>query len=77
MDVALGITRHWDAENAGCGELVVGLRRQLGQLRGGELLRVVSRGAGTPVDLPAWCRLTGHSLVATAHPVYIIRKRPQ
>ena len=69
------ITRHWNAEHAGCGALIVGLKRQLEQIGAGDLLRVVARSEGAPADLPSWCRVTGHELVAADHPVYILRKK--
>ena len=30
----------------------------------GEVIRVHATDAGAPLDLPAWCRLTGETLVA-------------
>ena len=66
--------KRWDAGETGCGELIVGLRRQLGLLQSGDSLEVIARDAGAPADLPAWCRMTGHTLVSAAHPVYVIRK---
>ncbi len=64
----------WDAGETGCGQLIVGLRDQLEALRCGALLKVIARDAGAPADLPAWCRMTGHTLVSAAHPVYVIRE---
>ena len=64
----------WDAGETGCGQLIVGLRDQLEVLRCGASLKVIARDAGAPADLPAWCRMTGHTLVSAAHPVYVIRK---
>lgn len=77
MNDALEISKHWDAADIGCGTLIVGLKRQLGLIRGGDLLRVTARNAGAPADLPAWCRMTGHTLVSAEHPVYLVRKRQQ
>jgi len=64
----------WDAGEAGCGQLAVGLRDQVQPMRCGALLEVIARSGGAPVDLPAWCRMTGHTLVSATHPVYVIRK---
>lgn len=64
----------WDAGETGCGQLIVGLRSRIESLPPGALLEVIARDAGAPVDLPAWCRMTGHSLVSAAHPVYILQK---
>jgi tRNA 2-thiouridine synthesizing protein A len=66
--------KRWDAGESGCGQLAVGLRRQLALLGCGDSLKVVARNAGAPADLPAWCRITGHTLVSAAHPVYVIQK---
>ena len=65
----------WDAGETGCGQLIVGLRRQLEGLASGDLLELIARDAGAPYDLPAWCRMTGHTLVSAAHPVYVIQKK--
>jgi len=68
------VTHRWDAGESGCGQLIVQLRRQLGQLDPGDTLEVLARDAGAPVDLPVWCRLTGHRLVSAAHPFYVIQR---
>lgn len=69
------IARHWLAGESGCGSLILGLKKQLGQVRPGELLQVTAANAGARADLPAWCRVTGHSLVIADHPVYVLRKK--
>jgi tRNA 2-thiouridine synthesizing protein A len=66
--------KHWNAGDAGCGSLIVGLKRQLEQMKMGELLRVTAHSAGAPADIPAWCRMTGHSLVESNHPDYVFEK---
>ena len=69
------IAKYWWAGQAGCGSLIVGLKKQIGQLRGGELLHVTALSAGAGVDLPAWCRVTGHELMSADHPIYVLRKK--
>ena len=64
----------WDADDLGCGELVLELRTRVGAMRPGQVLRLIARDPGAPQDLPAWCRMTGHALVSQQHPVYLIRK---
>jgi tRNA 2-thiouridine synthesizing protein A len=59
----------------GCGDLVLALRGRLAALRPGAVLRVVARDPAAPEDLPAWCRLTGHTLARADHPVYDIRRK--
>lgn len=71
----LNIAKHWLAGESGCGSLIVGLKTQLGQIRSGELLQITALNAGARVDLPAWCRVTGHSLVSADHPNYVLRKK--
>ena len=66
---------HWDAGEIGCGHLASGVARKLASIEAGELLMLITRDAGAPVDIPAWCRLTGHALVSATHPNYIIRKK--
>ena len=69
------ITRYWNAEDASCGALILGLKRQLEQVGAGDLLRIIARSAGAPADLPSWCRVTGHELVEADHPIYVLRKK--
>jgi tRNA 2-thiouridine synthesizing protein A len=65
----------WNAGDLGCGELVLELRHRLQAMRPGQVLRLEARDPGAPADIPAWCRLTGHILVAEAHPVYLIQRK--
>jgi tRNA 2-thiouridine synthesizing protein A len=51
------------------------LRGRIQALRPGQVLRLVALDSGAPADLPAWCRLTGHALLAADHPVYLIRRK--
>ena len=67
----------WDAGDLGCGELVLELRTRLSTMGPGQVLRLIARDPGAPQDLPAWCRMTGHTLVAQQHPVYLIRRKEQ
>lgn len=65
----------WDAGQMGCGDLVLELRLRLSRLAPGGVLRLVAQDPGAPEDIPAWCRLTGHSLLESKHPEYTIRRR--
>lgn len=53
----------WDAAELGCGDLVVRLRFRVKAMRPGQVLRVRALDPGAPQDLPAWCRLTGETLL--------------
>jgi len=68
-------TARWDAGDAGCSRLIVGVRRELEQLAPGQALEVTARDPGAKLDLWVWCGMTGHSLEAEAHPIYVIRRR--
>lgn len=65
----------WDAGDMACGELVLELRTRLARMRPGQVLKLIARDPGAPADLPAWCRLTGHTLAMQQHPVYHIRRK--
>ena len=68
------IAQHWNSGDIGCGQLIVGVRSRLGGMRAGELLELSTQNAGAPMDLPAWCRMSGHELISAHHPVYVIKK---
>ena len=66
---------HWDAGDLGCGELVLELRRRLELMQPGQLPELVAYDVGARADVPAWCRMMGHTLIADEHPVYRIRRK--
>jgi tRNA 2-thiouridine synthesizing protein A len=66
----------FDAGDMGCGEIVLELRFRLGPLPPGAALRVRATDPGVREDLPAWCRMTGHTLVDASPPFYLIQRRP-
>ena len=65
----------WDAGDLGCGDLVLPLRSRLRAMSPGARLHLRAMDPAAPVDIPAWCRLTGHTLVAGIHPEYLIQRR--
>jgi tRNA 2-thiouridine synthesizing protein A len=65
----------WDAGDLGCGDLVLQLRLRLEALAPGEVLRLTARDPGARADIPAWCRMTGHTLLVEQHPLYQIRRK--
>jgi TusA-related sulfurtransferase/uncharacterized OsmC-like protein len=70
-----------DGGDLDCGSgLLLIIREAMQPLPSGGLLEVRSRESSVKEDLPAWCRLVGHTLVATqpgegAYTHYLIRKR--
>lgn len=65
----------WDAGDLTCGELVFKLRQQMMNLPPRAVLCLIARDPGAIEDIPAWCRLTGHRLVADRHPEYWIERK--
>jgi tRNA 2-thiouridine synthesizing protein A len=65
----------WDAGDLGCGELVLQLMLRMKAMPPGQVLKLVALDPGAPADLPAWCRMTGHTLLEAHHPVYLIRRK--
>lgn len=65
----------WDAGDLSCGDLVLQLRIRMQSMIPGSILELTARDPAAPIDLPAWCGLTGNPLVSSAPPVYIIRKK--
>ena len=69
------IAKRWEAGDAGCGRLIMGLQRQMAEIGDGEMLEVIASDPAALIDLPCWCHLTGHHLVTDAHPLFILKKR--
>jgi len=65
----------WDAGEMGCGDLVLELRARLRSMKAGQVLKVSAKDPGAAEDLPAWCRMTGHTLVTSRHPAYFIKRK--
>jgi len=65
----------WDAGDMGCGELIFQLAQRMRVLGPGKVLELTATDLGAPHDIPAWCRLTGHALLAASPPRYLIRSK--
>lgn len=69
-----------DAEEAGCGDLMVLLLRSIRQVQPGQVLSLTARDPGAAADIPSWCRLTGHTLLARGGEddvTYFIQRKEQ
>jgi tRNA 2-thiouridine synthesizing protein A len=71
----LAVASSWDAGDMGCGDLVLALRGRLNSLPPGAVLKVRALDPAAPLDLPAWCRLTGHRLLRAVHPEYHFQRK--
>jgi len=67
----------WDAGDMACGDLLFELRLKVRALAPGQRIHVVARDSSAPIDMPAWCRLTAHALLAASHPNYVIERRAE
>jgi len=50
-----------DGGDRGCGELLLVLASRCRHLAPGTTVRLLTTDPAAPLDLPAWCHLTGHS----------------
>jgi len=65
-DISNAIPAHdqeWNAGDLACGELVLELRRRV-RAAPGQVFKIIALDPGAPADLPAWCAMTGHQLIA-------------
>lgn len=67
----------WDAGDTRCGGLVLELRLRLRAMAPGSILKLITYDPGAPEDLPVWCGMTGHTLLAARHPEYWIKRREE
>ena len=76
-----GVPREWDYEEVfdtlerGCGDFLLELRTLIAEIAPGTSVLVASRDAGAPIEVPAWCRMTGHTLREARPPFFLIEKR--
>jgi tRNA 2-thiouridine synthesizing protein A len=65
----------FDGGEKECGELLLDLRLYFDPLEPGARVCVTANDPGAWIDLPAWCRVTGHRLLDKVHPFYLIEKK--
>jgi tRNA 2-thiouridine synthesizing protein A len=57
--------RELDLGEQGCGQLVMEIMHAMRVLAPGQTLLVTAYDAAASLDIAAWCRMTGNTLVAT------------
>jgi tRNA 2-thiouridine synthesizing protein A len=66
-----------DGGDRTCVSLLLELRTHIAKLPGGTLIHLIATDPAAPIDLPAWCHLTGHAYLgpipATRRPTYAMR----
>lgn len=69
---------HLDGGDLGCARLLVLLRDRATTLAAGTVVHLTTRDPVAPIDLPVWCRLTGHEYLGPVDdhgtgPTYAVR----
>ncbi|WP_436531040.1 sulfurtransferase TusA family protein [Actinoplanes sp. HUAS TT8] len=65
-----------DGGDRRCVLLLIELRRLIATLEAGAVVHLIATDPAAPLDLPAWCHLTGHEYlgpVAGDRPTYAVR----
>lgn len=68
------------AAGLACINLTPAIKNALREMQSGEVLEVISDDTSSREGIPAWCRLTGHTLLETNHispreTAFLIRKK--
>jgi hypothetical protein len=67
----------FDGGATGCGELLLDLLVFVKRQSPGAFVKVRALDEGAPLEIPAWCRLTGQTLLEAAHPFYLLQTKPK
>lgn len=52
-----------EGADLGCGELLLLVHKRVRELPGGTLVAIATTDPAAPIDIPAWCHLTGHRYI--------------
>jgi tRNA 2-thiouridine synthesizing protein A len=65
-----------DGGDRACAGLILELRARISALPAGTVIHLIASDPAAPIDLPAWCHLTGHAYlgrIGAAAPTYALR----
>jgi tRNA 2-thiouridine synthesizing protein A len=66
-----------DGGDRSCVRLLLELRTRISGLPAGTVIHLIASDPAAPIDLPAWCHLTGHAYLgpipAATRPTYALR----
>jgi tRNA 2-thiouridine synthesizing protein A len=65
-----------DGGDRACVALLLELRARISGLPAGTVIHLIASDPAAPIDLPAWCHLTGHAYlgpIRAAPPAYALR----
>ena len=58
-----------DGGDRACIRLLLELRERIAGMPAGTLIHLIATDPAAPIDLPAWCHLTGHTYLGSIPPV--------
>jgi len=58
------LTHFVDTKDTGCGELIMALHKLMQPIAPGDVRDVRAEDAGAREDIPSWCNMPGHKLLA-------------
>ncbi len=68
---------HLDGGDLGCARLLILLRGMVAELPEGDVVHLSTSDPVAPIDLPVWCRMTGHTYLgpvgSAQPPTYAVR----
>ena len=70
-------TRQLDTRGTYCPRPVIDTDAAMRQLGAGEVLEVLADDVGVKLDLPAWCRMTGNTLLRQQDDRYLIQRKEE
>lgn len=78
MSTPLYVDRVLDLGEQGCGQLVMEIMLATRSLTSGQILQVIAYDPAAAVDIAAWCRMTGNTLLQSSQEMprhqYFIQK---
>lgn len=72
-----GVIYHVDGGDLACARLLIRLRNVVAGLADGDVVHLATTDPVAPIDLPVWCRMTGHTYLGPVPgrvtPTYAVR----
>lgn len=77
MSVSQDVVHHVDGGDRSCARLLILVRDVVVGLAEGDVIHLATTDPVAPIDLPVWCRMTGHTYLGpvqgAATPTYAVR----
>lgn len=75
-EAAGGVDVELDERGRLCPLPVIALARAAADLPGGGVVRLLADDPAAVADVPAWCRMRGHTLLSALEGSYVVRVEP-